>query len=184
VAAVLIAVAVPAFRDFIRNSRMSAQMNEFVTALTLARSEAIKRGQRVTVCKSANAEDASPACDTRTNGWEQGWLVFAEDPAQPARFGLFDGQDALIRQHDGFGEGTTLRGNALVRNNVSYQADGTSRTPNGATQAGTLTLCDPRGAEHARAVILSFTGRLRQARDEDHDGVVEGGDAQNVSCGS
>ena len=49
VVAILATVAVPGFRDLIRNNRVTAQTNEIVSALNFGRTEAIKRGRSVTV---------------------------------------------------------------------------------------------------------------------------------------
>ena len=54
VAAIVLTLGVPSFRELINNNRLTSGANEFVTALNLARSEAIKRSVRVTVCKSAD----------------------------------------------------------------------------------------------------------------------------------
>jgi prepilin-type N-terminal cleavage/methylation domain-containing protein len=70
---VLSALAFPDFRTFLQKHRTATQANEFVTDFNLARSEAIKRGARVTMCKSADGIDC-----TITGEWGQGWMVFEE----------------------------------------------------------------------------------------------------------
>ena len=49
VLAVLLGIGVPNFRDFIRNSRMTAAANDLLADLNLARSEAVKRRVAVTL---------------------------------------------------------------------------------------------------------------------------------------
>jgi type IV fimbrial biogenesis protein FimT len=49
VLAVLLTLAAPSFRDVIQNNRVTAQANELVSALHLARAEAVKRGQNAQV---------------------------------------------------------------------------------------------------------------------------------------
>jgi type IV fimbrial biogenesis protein FimT len=49
VAAVILAIAVPGLSGFVTSSRLRASQSEFVSALTLARSEATKRGSNVAV---------------------------------------------------------------------------------------------------------------------------------------
>ena len=73
VAGVLLAVAIPSFTAMIKNNRLATSANAFVTAANIARSEAIKRGVRVTVCKSADG-----ASCTTSDDWDQGWIVFAD----------------------------------------------------------------------------------------------------------
>ena len=55
VLAILLSLGVPSFAETIRNNRVAAQTNELVTALSLARSEASKRGMPVSVCAGAAA---------------------------------------------------------------------------------------------------------------------------------
>ena len=49
VAAILIGFALPAFTDFVRQRTLTSEVNDFVLALTYARSEAVRRGQNVSV---------------------------------------------------------------------------------------------------------------------------------------
>lgn len=73
IAAILMTIAVPSFQDMMRNNRASAQVNEFLTTLNLARSEAVKRGASVSVCSSTD----SATCRTsdQTN-WAGGWILY------------------------------------------------------------------------------------------------------------
>ena len=75
IAAILLTAGVPSFTTLIKNNRLTTSTNELVGALTLARSEAVKRGLRVTVCKSAD----QASCDTSGTGWQQGWIVFTDE---------------------------------------------------------------------------------------------------------
>ena len=63
IAAILVTVAVPSFRNVIQNNRVATQANEFLTALSIARSEALKRGRNVTI-----------SADT-AGQWHNGWTV-------------------------------------------------------------------------------------------------------------
>ncbi len=76
-AAILTAVAIPSYQSILRSSRTAAEANALVGDLTLARSEAIKRGVRVTVCP-ASASGANYQC-TGTNAWQGGWAVIEGD---------------------------------------------------------------------------------------------------------
>jgi type IV fimbrial biogenesis protein FimT len=75
IAAILVTLGVPGFQDLIRNNRAATQSNELLTALNLARSEAIKRGARVSVCASNDPLATTPTC---SNNWTQGWIVFTD----------------------------------------------------------------------------------------------------------
>lgn len=59
---VLVAIALPAWRETMQRNRMAAATNELVTALQMAKSEAVKQGRRVAVW----ADGA---------GWVKGWRI-------------------------------------------------------------------------------------------------------------
>ncbi len=71
---VLLALAAPNMRDLILRNRLTAQTNDMVAALQLARSEAIKRGVPVGACASG---DGTPPCDA-TADWRGGWIVWVD----------------------------------------------------------------------------------------------------------
>jgi len=75
-AAIILTLAVPGFQDIIRNNRAATQANELVTALSLARSEAVKRGARVSLCPSADQASCTGGTD-----WSNGWIVFLDTAA-------------------------------------------------------------------------------------------------------
>lgn len=68
--AILMAIAIPSFRDASLGSRLAAAANDLLASVQLARSEAIKRNVPVTLCASANGSTC-----TTSGGWEQGWIV-------------------------------------------------------------------------------------------------------------
>lgn len=74
IAAILLAVGVPSMRDMIQQNRLTGNVNEFVASNMLARSEAIKRGSAVTLCRAVNAEAGSDAC-AAAGDWNSGWVV-------------------------------------------------------------------------------------------------------------
>jgi type IV fimbrial biogenesis protein FimT len=125
-----------------------AATNELFTALYLARTEAVKRGGRVSLCKSADGA----AC-TRAGGYEQGWIVF-EDPNAD---GVRADDEALIAGRDALGR-AAVSGNRPVAHYVSYNAMGATRTASGALQMGTLTVCV---GSDARRMVVSRAGRPR-----------------------
>lgn len=69
VVAILTSVAVPNLRQFIQNSRTTASANQLVTAINLARSEAIKRGTEARVCASSDLTTCN------SSDWTDGWIV-------------------------------------------------------------------------------------------------------------
>ena len=145
VATILITVAIPGFRTLIQNNRATTQANELLTGLLLARSEAIKRGIRVSVCSSTNQTN----CAGSTN-WATGWIVFTDDSGTA---GTLDGTDAIIRVWDALSGSPTLTQTA-GGNNIQYLDSGLVQS---AAQF-TLTLPDCEGNQ-ARTIDINATGR-------------------------
>ncbi len=146
-AAALIVTAwgIPNLRQITLNAHRSAALNHFITAVHLTRSEAIKRAQDAVLCGSHDGLN----CALDGNGWPQFWLVFVnldeDDPAQ------VDPDEPLLRIHQ---PAVTPQLSANRRAFVMRPFD--RRATN-----GTVTFCDERGSVHARAIIISYTGRPR-----------------------
>jgi type IV fimbrial biogenesis protein FimT len=158
---ILLGIAVPSFQDFFRNSRLASQSNDLLASLNLARSEAVRRGVRVTVCKSADPSATTPACSTSGN-WSQGWIVFADiedgQNGRPGATGTIDTNDLVIRVFSSLSV-STLNGDSKVSNWISYLPNGAIRgngSVSGETSSGTFTLCN---APTSRVITLNPAGR-------------------------
>lgn len=143
--AILASVAVPSYQSMMTQSRLTTQTNELVTTLHFTRSEAIKRGSRVTICKSSNGA----SCTTGSN-WQDGWIVFTDGGVS----GTVDGTDQVLRVFPIL-KGSTLSGGGNFGNWVSYMPNGKSQTVS-ALSTGTFTLCT---SGYRRDVTLNNTGR-------------------------
>ncbi|WP_295383974.1 GspH/FimT family pseudopilin [uncultured Thiodictyon sp.] len=145
IAVILLAVAVPSYRALALNGRRMAVANEFVLALTYARSEAVKRNVPITVCSRAtNATCAGSLA------WDNGWLVFID----VGTAGSVDAADLILMVYPVLPGGTTLRSGARKR--VTFHATGFSAGFN-----DTFRLCDRRGPAAGRSIVLSNQGRVR-----------------------
>lgn len=100
--AILLVVAIPSFRALIINNRITTQANEFVSDVTYARAEAVRRNTRITVCKSADGA----TCDTTTaTDWSEGWIVFND----PATYGVVNPPgEIVLRVRGALTSGVTL----------------------------------------------------------------------------
>ena len=80
--AILTALAVPSFARLVQTNTMSSTVNTFLADLRYARSESIRRGGGVVMCRSDDPEAASPVCKTTSgpggNGWVSGWIIFLD----------------------------------------------------------------------------------------------------------
>ena len=96
---ILLSVGIPSFATIMRNNRIAASTNELVTALTYARSEAMKRGDVVTTCSS----DDEDTC-AGDNNWGTGWIVFVDLNQDGAR----DVNEQLLQVWPAIGGGLEL----------------------------------------------------------------------------
>lgn len=95
VLAILATIAIPNYQRFVAESRMSAQANDLLTALHLARSEAVKRNAQVSVSAIGG-------------NWASGWRVVANSE--------------VLREFAALKAGSTLDGGGITT--VTFQSNG------------------------------------------------------------
>ena len=166
IAGILLGVAIPSFTSIISSNRLTTYANELVTALNLARSEAIKRGGFVTVRKVDNYSFTNLGADAN---WENGWDVFTDIDND----GKFETGDVLIRTYAPLPSSYTLRGNNNFANFIRYKSDGTSNN------IGSFVLCNNSDgnsipeANTSKLLTIISTGRVHIGIDSDNDGIPE-----------
>ncbi|NIM40762.1 MAG: prepilin-type N-terminal cleavage/methylation domain-containing protein [Hydrogenophaga sp.] len=158
VLAIILAIAVPGFQSFIASSRLTTVTNDFVGALTFTRSEAIRRGGRVTLCKSTDG-----ATCTDAGSWQQGWIAFV-DVTRAGASAEVDAGETIVAHFNAAPTGMSVVGDAALANFVSFAADGTSRTLAGAAQGGRIRVCTSATAlgndRRARDITITPSGRI------------------------
>jgi type IV fimbrial biogenesis protein FimT len=153
--AVLLTIAIPSFTSTIINYRLTSISNTFVASAQLARSEAIKRNGKVTMCKSADGLTCTTA-----GGWEQGWILYQDVNNNGA---INSPDDVIIHTESAAAANFSM---TFVDNYISFIATGGTELINGAPQFGTVKLCSqsaPVGP--ARQMVINAVGRLRVAKD-------------------
>jgi type IV fimbrial biogenesis protein FimT len=139
-AALLLVVAVPSFRTMLLNNRMLSHANSLVSALNLARSEAVKRSGNVSVCRRDGSD------------WQQGWLVTTGGDCPPGA-----GETDLSVEYEFEG----LEQVSGTANSLTFSGNGIPSTPL------LFTLCDERGAADARAVYVNAVGQVKSMTTKD-----------------
>jgi type IV fimbrial biogenesis protein FimT len=97
--AVCLALAAPPLRDMIQRNRVASQISTFRMDLKFARSEAMKRGQPVSICPSTDGTTC-----LSDNSWQNGWIVFYDQNASAT----IDGADVILRRRQGWSGGDTF----------------------------------------------------------------------------
>ncbi|MXY90636.1 MAG: prepilin-type N-terminal cleavage/methylation domain-containing protein [Gammaproteobacteria bacterium] len=164
----LLAAAAPSLSGIIEQRRGDEAIRLLGEAIELTRAAAIGSGSLATLCRSGDGA----SCGGR---WEEGMIVFI----------------------DGDGNRVPDTAGALVRvfrfpsptGNIRWRSFGNRQylqmTPMGFTrnQNGNFTWCPSNGdVRLARQLIVNAAGRMREALDNDGDGVREGANGRPIAC--
>lgn len=147
VMAIILALAAPSFRDFIINNRLTAQINDLVADISLARSEAASRGVQVALCASADLEFCSDSGDA----WQTGRIVFIDTNSNGTR----ESTERILKKTESVGGSRTLVASGFPNTYfVSFRPYGGLLPATG----GSFKLCDP-DIGTGRTVVVAATGR-------------------------
>jgi len=174
IVAILLTVGVPSLKTFMQQNQLVAASNELISALHVARSEAIKLNTKVSICSSTNGT----SCST-SSSWQNGWIVFIDGngatPGNLSGTGIACTNmttDCLLRVHGAFKD-NQLTVSGLDNNNAAitaftFTSRGLPKVVSGASVSGVFNICslDNSGSTFAsRAVILSLSGRVRVSKN-------------------
>lgn len=155
VAIVLMAIGVPMYQGLTASNRAATQTNALVTALNLARSEAVKRGVSVSLCgvAAANVSAARPPC-TGDDDWTGGWMVFTdlEDPPN----GALGAGDDPIRVWAAFEPAPTIDTDSATF--VSFLSNG------GALAGEDIEMSQDGSNGSARCIHILASGQIRSEK--------------------
>ena len=151
IVAVLLAVGVPSFREFVARNRLDGAAQELMTSLNYARSEATRRGAQVTVRLAGTAG---------SKNWGSGWSMFVDADGD----GTLDAGEEVIKQGMAVPAPLTVIGSSGFHTFVAFNRDG--RLTNAGS--GYFVLCEgpsltEGGQSRARAVLVNGAGRVRMA---------------------
>lgn len=108
---ILVAAGLPSMTNFVRGHRVKAVVSDLYASLIFARSEAVKRNQRVALCASSDGA----SCANSPN-WARGWVVFV-DPDGDGHVGA----EADILKRQGTLSAVSLTG---APTNTTFLGDG------------------------------------------------------------
>lgn len=141
----LMAFGLPAMDTYVKNDRLTTQINTLVGHLAYARSEAVLRRQQVALCPSNNMTDCVNI------GWDAGWIIYVDADGDSK----FTAGEEILRAKQQLSGNNTLTSTFV--DSYIYDKRGFS-----ATATGTFSLCDDRGVTNMKSISISNTGRVRQ----------------------
>jgi type IV fimbrial biogenesis protein FimT len=164
IVAVLVTLGAPQWTKFVQNNRLTATTNDFVAAINLARNEAIKRGVTVVLCRSNNLSANPPTCGGTANNWSTGWLLYALEGDVDEK--NYDNTiHTLVKKGYAAPEGIQIVSDTPGNQWLAFSRDGFLREASETSYA----VCDGRGAEYGRLIVITLTGRPSIERTDPDD---------------
>jgi type IV fimbrial biogenesis protein FimT len=151
IVAVVTSLAIPAFSSIRDSNAMATSVNLFVTQLHLARSSAVTREQRVTLCPASNPQ----TCSNDHTAWREGYLIFQDNNKNRQR----DINDELISYQEKSDSKIKIVSSSQARNSITYRPMGRAWFSN-----TTVRFCHSQRPELNRAIIISNNGRVRHSK--------------------
>jgi len=142
---IVMGFGIPSMETYIKNDRLTSQINTLVAYLAYARSEAVLRSQQVILCASSN----STSC---TGTWSDGWILFVDADSNS----VLDADEQILRVQQALSGSNTLTssvGTSFIYDNRGFSANAAN---------GSFSLCDNRGVSYLKSISISNTGRVRR----------------------
>ncbi len=172
IVAILGALAAPNFQTMIQANRARSVASELMDMLNLARSEAARRGQPVSVCPSSNGN----SCSSTGTGWDSGWIAFVkEDGLSEGASATRDNGELLLQARQDLPAGITVRPNSNFTSGITFLRTGLVW----GLGSGTFAICANGQLNKSQAILVIAT-RSVLATDSDNNGIPEKGDGSNL----
>ena len=172
IVAILGALAAPSFKTMIQANRTRTVASELMGMLNLARSEAARRGQPVSICPSSDGS----SCSSTGKGWDNGWIAFVnEDGISEGASAARDSDELLLQARQNLPAGVTVRPNSNFTSGITFLRTGLVW----GLGTGTFAICANGALDKSQAVLVIAT-RSVLATDSNGDGIPEKGDGSNL----
>ncbi len=156
IVAILATLAVPSFSEMLRINRLTSASSALQISLSLARSEAIKRGGDSRVSVTSN---------TTSDVWTDGWTVYWHSSASPSDPAPTADTAGSVTRIEVVGALSTPISISHTNSLTSFTYDGSGRlvdTSGGAVANRAFWFYD--GSSEKYCVIVNNTGRVRTQR--------------------
>jgi type IV fimbrial biogenesis protein FimT len=157
-AAVVLSIGVPAFRDFGMNGRLTGAANETLITLNTARNEAVRRQARTSFCSSPTPDELLAVCDFDAT---QGYIAFVDTNSNCQR----DVGEEIVSSMVSH---TEIKQRDNLTGCIGYAPNGFRLVIAGQTPNVHMVFCDKRGTakqtdgttfSYARGLEVVATGR-------------------------
>ncbi len=139
---VTLAIGLPNFQSLIISSRLTSSANAMVSALQLARFEALKQQKNVVIAN-------------KNGQWENGWIVFVD---QKNKNNQLDDGESVLANFDSLNANLAVKIPTAYKNYVYYDKYG--RINSEGLGNGTFSFCSSSTLHDFRSVVIASTGRV------------------------
>ena len=145
----ILSLGIPSFGSIVADHRLRTDVDALFHAVYLARKESVFRRRAVTLCPTDGARDC-----LQDNDWSAGWMMFVNlDRDLPA---VRDPGEPVLKEYSAGGHSRVIAN----RRSFSFRTTALRATN------GTVIFCDKSGRTEPRALVISYTGRPRVARND------------------
>jgi type IV fimbrial biogenesis protein FimT len=155
--AIIAALATPSFAPVIASTRLSTATNDLYTSLIQAKSDAIRTGNRVTICAS---NDSTSCLTAAGSNWVNGWITFVDSTRTTAN-AVVDAGETISQI------GQPLDSSLRIVSSTpyaSFTSDGSAKNIDGGVYGATIRVCStsPRltNDNRTRDIIIGRSGRI------------------------
>jgi type IV fimbrial biogenesis protein FimT len=158
IASILMGIGVPSYRYVTNSNRVASEVNALLGDMMIARSEAIKEGQTVTVCPSNDGA----TCDANATDWSEGWIVFTDFNSNGTVDTDTANNDSIVRYQRGFGSGDSFVMKNGTNKWVSFNRDGfaLALTNSGTTHLLHTLHTNPVNDQWTRCLEITLAGMM------------------------
>jgi type IV fimbrial biogenesis protein FimT len=143
---VTLAIGLPNFQSLIISSRLTSSANAMVSALQLARFEALKQQKNVVIAN-------------KNGQWENGWIVFIDEKkGSQAPNNQLDSNEFMLANFDALHSSLVVKIPTSYKNYVYYDKYG--RINSESLGNGTFSFCSSSVLQDFRSVVIASTGRV------------------------
>ena len=143
---VTLAIGLPNFQSLIISSRLTSSANAMVSALQLARFEALKQQKNVVIAN-------------KNGQWENGWIVFIDEKkGSQAPNNQLDSNEFMLTNFDALHSSLVVKIPTAYKNYVYYDKYG--RINSEGLGNGTFSFCSSSVLQDFRSVVIALTGRV------------------------
>jgi type IV fimbrial biogenesis protein FimT len=148
---ILMAIAVPSYKYVTNANRLAGEVNALLGDMQFARGEAIKEGQTVVICSSADGATCSG-----NPTWKTGWIVFSDPNTNAA----VDAGETVWRVKNAFSGSDSFNADNTI-SAVSFNREGFAPVGN----IVTITLHDSTAdSKWTRCLKINIVGMLTTTR--------------------